>query len=168
MHHLMNILTLLAFSLSLIGCFVDEGAQTLPMIDDDGELLEIRDDSEHPIGFVESEGDPSNSATTQYRSIRNAYSGALMEEAWYNPADANLSKGRNSFTIKDWGCNNGYDARIYWTGARSGSRTQSCGESSFSIEPNNVAYAAISWRLCVVDRFIGEVACTPWVSSYID
>jgi hypothetical protein len=157
----------LAFSLSLIGCFVNDEAQILAEMDNANVLPETADESEHPMNIVENDVVLAPSAVTQYDSIRNG--SIIFEEAWYNPADANLSKGRNSFTLKDWGCYDRYDGHIIWTGARAGSRTVSCGEASFSIEPNNVAHAAIKWRLCYVDRFDNDsIWCRPWKDSYID
>jgi hypothetical protein len=166
MQYIGKIPMLLAFSLSLIGCLLDEGGRTQPMMED-GELLEISDDSEHPMTFVDNTADVAPSATTQYQSYKKA-SGTMLGEAWYNPAAANLSKGRNSFTIKDWDCNNWFDTQIRWRGARSGSATERCGEHSFSIEPNNVGYAAIWWQICQVDVITGLVFCKPEISSYID
>lgn len=54
-------------------------------------------------------------AATSYQSV-SADAGYLMAEVWFNSGTHNMSKGRNSFTLKDHDCNNGWDARVEWKG----------------------------------------------------
>lgn len=108
----------------------------------------------------------AQAATTQ-RIIRDS-SYNIVAEAWFNSGTHNLSKGRNSFTVKDYGsCNPA--AFVEWWGARNGYYYVGCGESSFSIEPNNVARAAIAWRICLMNtNNFTLVTCTSPVSDSID
>jgi hypothetical protein len=73
----------------------------------------------------------------------------IMVEVWFNSGTHNMSKGRNSFTLKDYICGDGYTAYVSWTlyGVHH-SRERGCGEESFSIEPNNVARTQFTYALC--------------------
>jgi len=78
--------------------------------------------------------------------------------------------GRNSFTIKDRSCGDGFQIHVEWRGGYSGSRTHNadCGEESFSIEKRNVATKKIEWRTCRRDIFTAIAACSGrWESDSV-
>jgi hypothetical protein len=112
----------------------------------------------------------AHAATSQYAYTRPD-NGAYMAEAWFNSGTHNMSKGRNSFTLKDHVCNDGFLARVEWKGARyTSSRTRwtDCGEESFSIEPNDVTSSKISWTICLHDRVTGLIWCkTNWITDVV-
>lgn len=90
-------------------------------------------------------------------------------EAWFNSANCCIVQ-RNAFTVKNAVVYDGYEVKVEWKGARSGSfRLQdSMSEWTFSIA-GDVPRAAIQWRTCTVDNPTGVTNCNPsWITDYID
>jgi hypothetical protein len=110
-------------------------------------------------------GSTAAQAATSGILKRNA-GGAYQVEVWYNSGTHNMSKGRNSFTLKDHICNDGYSAYVYWSGATSGSRSVSCGEISFSTA-GDVARTSIGYYLCAIYTN-GSYSCSATVYDYQD
>lgn len=95
--------------------------------------------------------------------------GKKYGEAWFNSGTTRSDIGRNSFTVKNWICNDGIQIMVEWEGARNGYQIHpDCGEESFSIETRNVARAAIQWHVCRRDMYTALAVCEKWITDYID
>jgi hypothetical protein len=110
---------------------------------------------------------PANAWTTMAEIRSN---GVLRGKIWYNAGTHNLSKGRNSFTVKDEYCADGIAIRVYWSHPYgSGYRTANCGEISFSTTNNlPVPLAFIRWYgSAYVVSSGGNVITTPTRTDYV-
>lgn len=123
---------------------------------------------------------PVDNGGTTHEYVYHA-AGNLAGEAWFNSGTANMSKGRNSFTIKDLFCGDGWGIQVeYWFDDANKSRVQGnlrlpgdCGpvEESRSISGGSNALPttlAFHWRAGKYDNN-GQSADTwePWITTTI-
>ncbi|MBV9450408.1 MAG: hypothetical protein JO345_31415 [Streptosporangiaceae bacterium] len=119
-------------------------------------------------------------ASTSHEWVFHA-NGRVAGEVWYNAANSNLSKGWNSFTVKDEFCGDGWSVGVQWA-TQSGNwegaphyvhgDCQGGGshpdETSFSITDGHSAPGEIvTWRGCKESTTDGSIECEAWVHDKI-
>ncbi|GIH02153.1 hypothetical protein Rhe02_02200 [Rhizocola hellebori] len=119
-------------------------------------------------------GAPAQAATSHQLIYHWSGSRPVAGEVWYNAGNHNPSVGRNSFTVKDRMCGDGwvplaqyviYDASAgYWefksgtiNGVSCGERSESAWTGSTQTEP-----FSIKWRGCKRSTSNGAVECEGW------
>ena len=118
--------------------------------------------------IVLASGTAAQAATSGYL-IRNS-NNQIMVEVWFNSGTHNMSKGRNSFTLKDHICGDSYVAKLWWRKADGVKRQRiiNCGEVSFSIEPNDVPRYQFAYEICASHTTNGTGWCGVGLRDYVD
>jgi hypothetical protein len=104
--------------------------------------------------------------------------GNAAGEAWFNSGTANLSKGRNSFTIKDLNCGDFWSIYVeynytdtqgmYRTGSKYLHGDCRPVEWSGSIADAQPTSSSFRWRACKWDvNHVSSDTCEPWITTTI-
>lgn len=118
----------------------------------------------------------SASGGTTHEYVYHA-AGNIAGEAWFNSGTANPSKGRNSFTIKDDLCNDGWAIEVHFKIAGSNTLnivglnsdcTGSSSERSFSAYGAQPSPQTLLWQACKRDTHgISATTCSPIITTTI-
>ncbi|MCT9935186.1 hypothetical protein N5079_33795 [Planotetraspora sp. A-T 1434] len=106
-------------------------------------------------------------------------SGAVAGEVWFNSGTTNMSKGRNSFTVRDRFCDDGWmvyaeykksswnNPLVAWRYTDGASCNGGDTELSVSIS-GDVTRQKFIWRGCKQSEHDFTVECEDYVSDYLD
>ncbi|WP_062428344.1 hypothetical protein [Herbidospora daliensis] len=121
-------------------------------------------------GLVVATAGPASAATSEIKLLQGGTTAAVV---WYNSGTHNMSKGRNSFTLRAEG--RVTSATVYyrtkWSEGKVAHRTVTtsggrAAEVSFSSNPNDTDRHWISYWLCMV--YSGTTHCSDPRTDYVD
>lgn len=104
--------------------------------------------------------------------------GKKAGEAWFNSGITNPSKGRNSFTLKDLFCGDGWSVRVEYNWSTGGSSTYGHSDLDGDCSPVEKTLSianslggksyAFHWRICKWDvNHKSPMTCESWVNTTI-
>ncbi|MFB9207638.1 hypothetical protein ACFFV7_41105 [Nonomuraea spiralis] len=112
-------------------------------------------------------------AATSEQVIHHA-DGKAAGHVWFNSGTHNMEKGRNSFTVKDVFCGDGWKAGVQFEVPQLGisgwyaSRGDCAGEASFSADEGDLPRSVIYWRGFKASTTETLYTYEPWMTDYVD